>query len=527
MHLSEKNYGMPVLLFTLAILNPAARADQADAGKISQPTARQLQEELKHQQERIGQLELLVKQQGLLLEKLQERLLDQSRVSAPLPAAGAAEHRDTVSGPPTQAEAQSYAAKAEALSGKVDGILKSVGGFQFSGDFRYRTDVAVRSGNSAAGPVQNIRARYRLRFNIDKELDPRFRFHAQLATGPLNNGITNDQDFAATVAKHVPLISEAWIDYHPVSSFALRVGRMEEVFADNSRFLWDDDVRFNGFQQIARVQLRTNAMGLKEIEFRAGEYILSNPNIAILSANSPFVLAGLEPGKRVPAANLFDPGAILRGSLGDKWSHQLTVDFPIYRNPNQIQLASVVTGNVVMIDRSLGIALAGPMTGTGNATTTQGGAIYSAPNFQIARLAYRLETKALRFGDRAIPAWFDVQVSRNTGTGRLRDALMATMNLGAVKGAGDMRFLYQFAIKDANALISQFTDDDLGTGSGVNLATHGLRFDVGIARFLQFQNLFFIQNQRRASDPSDQFFVPLPRGAGTTFRYQGQFAFTF
>lgn len=118
-----------------------------------------------------------MKQQGLLLERLQERLLDQSRVSAPLPAAGAAEHRDTVSRPPTQAEAQSYAAKAEALSGKVDGILKSVGGFQFSGDFRYRTDVAVRSGNSAAGPVQNIRARYRLRFNIDKELDPRFRFH--------------------------------------------------------------------------------------------------------------------------------------------------------------------------------------------------------------------------------------------------------------------------------------------------------------------------------------------------------------
>ncbi len=523
----EKHYGMTVLLFALAILSPAARAGQTVAGKTSAPTTRQLQEELEYQQDRIEQLELLVRQQGLLLEKLQERLLDQSRVSAPLTAAAVPEHRALVAPPSTQAEVQSYAAKTEALSSKGDGILKSAGGFQLSGDFRYRTDVAVRSGNSVADPVQNIRARYRLRFNIDKELDPRFRFHAQLATGPLNNGITNDQDFGATVAKHAPLISEAWIDYHPVSIFALRVGRMEEVFADNSRFLWDDDVRFNGFQQIAKVPLRTNTMGLREIELRAGEYILSNPNIAILGANSPFVLAGFEPGKRVPAANLFDPGVVVRGSLGDEWSHQVTVNFPIYRNPNQIQLASLVTGNVVMIDRSLGIAMAGPMTGTGNATTTQGGAIYSAPNFQLARLAYRLETRMLRVRDRSIPAWFDFQVSRNTGTSRLRDAVMATMNLGDVKGAGDVRFLYQFAIKDANALISQFTDDDLGTGSGVNVATHGLRFDVGIARFLQFQNLFFIQNQRRASDPSNQFFVPLPRGAGTAFRYQGQFAFTF
>ena len=28
---------------------------------------------------------------------------------------------------------------------------------------------------------------------------------------------------------------------------------MEEVFADTMRFLWDDDVRFNGFQQIAKL----------------------------------------------------------------------------------------------------------------------------------------------------------------------------------------------------------------------------------------------------------------------------------
>jgi hypothetical protein len=126
-----------------------------------------------------------------------------------------------------------------------------------------------------------------------------------------------------------------------------------------------------------------------------------------------------------------------------------------------------------------------------------------------------------------MPAWLDFQVSRNVGARKLRDAFMASANLGAIHGRGDLRFLYQFALKDANAMISQFTDDDLGTGSGVNIRVHALRFDLGLTRFLQWQNLLFIQSQRRASNPAEQFFVPLPRGADPTFRYLGQLAFSF
>jgi len=59
---------------------------------------------------------------------------------------------------------------------------RSVNGFQFSGDFRLRLDAQLRSGNEVAPPLQNVRSRYRLRLNVDKELDPRFRFHMQLST---------------------------------------------------------------------------------------------------------------------------------------------------------------------------------------------------------------------------------------------------------------------------------------------------------------------------------------------------------
>jgi hypothetical protein len=171
--------------------------------------------------------------------------------------------------------------------------------------------------------------------------------------------------------------------------------------------------------------------------------------------------------------------------------------------------------------------LSGPIPTVGNATTTAGGAIYAAPHYQVGRIAYRISNRGIKVGTREFPFYFDFQVARNVGTDQLRDAMMASFNFGNVRQRGDMRFLYQYSIKDANSLIAQFTDDDLGTGATTNIAVHALRFDLGLTRALQWQNLLFIQNSRRPSDPAQQFFVPLQRGANTTYRYLGQLAFTF
>src|SRR5262249_34258162 len=144
-------------------------------------------------------------------------------------------------------------------------------------------------------------------------------------------------------------------------------------------------------------------------------------------------------------------------------------DFEIYRNPNQIQLASTPDGFPVVINPAIGLVLSGPLTGAGNATTTAGGAIFTAPNFDIVRATYRITNKGITVKSREMPLFFDFQAARNTGTTQLRDALMASANFGEVKNAGDVRLLYQFAIKQPNSIISQFTDDDLGTGTGVNI----------------------------------------------------------
>jgi len=413
----------------------------------------------------------------------------------------------------------------EELTKRVDTLSTNLGGFKFTGDFRLRMDMQARTGNSIAGPLQNIRGRYRVRVNVDKDIDPKFRFHLQLSTGPYNNQITNDQDFAAMAVKQAFSIAEAYVDYRPNSRISLRGGRMEEVFADNMRFLWDDDVRLNGFQQIASIPLRRKAF--KTIEFRSGEYILSNPNVPILASTSPFVAAGYQPGKKVRDANLFHPGFIISGDLGTRWIHQTTADIQLYRNQNQILLATTAAGFPVVINNSVGFSLSGPIPTVGNATTTPGGAIYTAGHYQVARLAYRISNRGIKLGKREMPLFFDFQALRNVGTDQLRDAMMASFNFGAVRQFLDTRFLYQYSIKDANSIIAQFTDDDLGTGSTTNIAVHALRFDLGLTRSLQWQNLFFIQNARRANNPADQFFVPVQKGANTTYRYLGQLAFTF
>ena len=64
--------------------------------------------------------------------------------------------------------------------------------------------------------------------------------------------------------------------------------------------------------------------------------------------------------------------------------------------------------------------------------------MYNAPNFRISHLGYRLERKALRIGAKEMPAWFDFQVSRNHGASSLRDAFMASANLG-IGAAGRRR----------------------------------------------------------------------------------------
>jgi uncharacterized coiled-coil protein SlyX len=487
---------------------------------------RLLESELERQNTKLDQLQKTVEEQQLTIKALLEKL------SAPVPVVAketeTANTIKTTATTPVEPEAQSV----EQRLAKVENQVLKIGPVRVSGDFRLRFDGIFRSATKPPDPplehVQNARGRYRFRLNFDTDLHPNLSFHAQLATGPVNNPLSTNQDFTSFAARPPFSISEVWVEYRPTKSVQLQGGRVLDVFADNSRFLFDDDIRFNGFNEKYVANFKPNGAYLTSLELRAGQYIFDNPNIAVIAPNSPLARAGDIVGTTARSATLFHQGLLANQTFNKRWTSQMGADIQIYRHPNHIQLASTNDGLVLLVNPGLGIALSGPLPGTGNATTTPGGVVYTAPGFQVLRLTYRLNNAGFTHGDHAFPIQFNVQVARNVATGlNERDAMLTALQIGRITKRADTSFLYVFSIKGANALISQLTDDDLGTGTGVNIRTHHFRFEYGISRRVTFQSLFYFQNSLRRSGQYPNFFVPLGDFAPLTYRLQQQLVFSF
>jgi hypothetical protein len=485
---------------------------------------RLLEVELERQNTKLDQLQKRLTEQQQTIQALLEKLSVQTNLAA---SAGTVKETAAASVP-----AENQTPTVEQRLAKVEGQVLKVGPVRVSGDFRLRFDGVFRRATDPPDPplahVQNARMRYRFRLNLDTDLYPNVSFHGQLATGAVNNPLTLDQDFSAITARHPFFLNEAWIEYRPKKSVQLQAGRLQEVFADNSRFLFDDDVRFNGFNERYVASLKPNGLHLSTVELRAGQYILSNPNVAVITPGSPLARAGDIIGTAGRSANLFHQGLLANQTFNKRWNSQIGADIQVYRHPNQIQLASTADGVVLLVQPGLGIALSGPLPGTGTATTTPGGAMYTARGFQVARLTYRLNYAGFTRGDHAFPVTFNVQFARNVATGlNERDAMLAALQVGKITKRGDTAFLYVFAIKGANSLISQVTDDDLGTNTGVNIRTNHFRFEYGLARKVTLQTLFFLQNSLRRSGQFPNFFVPVGDFAPTTYRVQQQLVFSF
>jgi hypothetical protein len=224
---------------------------------------------------------------------------------------------------------------------------------------------------------------------------------------------------------------------------------------------------------------------------------------------------------------MFDQGVIVTASPGEHWSHQATVNFQLWRNPNSIQLASLSSGYALLGNSYYGATLSGAISGAGNGTTTKGGAIFTAGSFHVGQVVYRLDYKAWKTHRQGFPISLEFHAAKNFGADFYGSALMGQISAGETKKFGDIACKYGFFYKQANSMISQITDDDVGTGTGVNLRTHMIRLDLGLNKYMAWQNLLFIQNELAGDDPTRNFYVNLQRGTSTQYRYQSQLQFTF
>ena len=125
------------------------------------------------------------------------------------------------------------------------------------------------------------------------------------------------------------------------------------------------------------------------------------------------------------------------------------------------------------------------------------------------------------------PFQFFAQATHNQAASMENDGYMIGAAIGQAARLGDVQFQYAYFYKPANAFVSQFSDDDVGTGSGVNIKDSTIRLNFGITRWLAWENRLFIQHGIARSDPARNFFVPLPRGYNTLIRYQSHLMFTF
>ena len=508
---------------------PRVPSESAPETNVSE-RVRLLESELERQNTRLDELQKTLREQQATIQALLDKLSAQPPTAAAVTKE--AETPITATATTVAVTPEQQTPTVEQRLTKLEGQALKIGPIRFSGDFRLRFDGIFRSATEPPDPpldhVQNARARYRLRLNFDTDIHPNLSFHGQLATGPLNNQLSTNQDFTSMTVRAPFTLSEAWIEYRPTKSLQLQGGRVLDIFADNSRFLFDDDLRFNGFNEKYVASFKPNGARLTSLEFRAGQYILSTPNVAVITPNSPLARAGEIVGTAGRSATLFHQGVLANQTFNKKWNSQVGGDIQLYRHPNQIQLASTNDGLVLLVQPGIGIALSGPMPGTGTATTTPGGVTYTAPGFQVARLTYRLNYAGFTRGDHDFPVTFNLQFARNVATSlNERDAMLAALQVGRITKRGDTSFLYVFAIKGANAMISQVTDDDLGTNAGVNIRTSHFRFEYGITRKVTFQSLFFFQNSLRRSGQYPNFFVPVGDFAPTTYRVQQQIVFAF
>src|SRR5215217_7607191 len=305
------------------MIKPAADSPETNVSE----RVRLLESELERQNTKLDQLQKTLSEQQATIQALLGKLNAQPTVAIvkePEPPAAA-----------TPAEPQTPT--VEQRLAKMEGQALKIGPVRLSGDFRLRFDGTFRSPTESPDPplehVQNARARYRFRLNLDTDLYPNLSFHTQLATGPLNNQLSTNQDFTSTNVRAPFALSEAWIEYRPTKSWQLQGGRVLDIFADNSRFLFDDDLRFNGFNERYTHSFKTNDAYISSLEFRAGQYILSTPNVAVITPNSPLARAGEIVGTAGRSATLFHQGLLANQTFNKQWNSQIGGDIQLYRHP--------------------------------------------------------------------------------------------------------------------------------------------------------------------------------------------------
>ena len=129
--------------------------------------------------------------------------------------------------------------------GNLEDRLKNFGPFTFSGDFRLREEPFF--GGPSNQSLDQNRERFRLRFNVNAQLNQDFGGGFSLASGDINDPTTTNQTLANFYTRKTIAIDKAYVTYNPheFKELTLIGGKFAYPWY-NTELTWDKDLNPDG-----------------------------------------------------------------------------------------------------------------------------------------------------------------------------------------------------------------------------------------------------------------------------------------
>lgn len=253
------------LLGGVLLASPLA-AEESNTAKAPTALPPAVEEQLQKQQQRLLELERLLKQQGLLLEKLQQQLATQ-QAPAPAPSSASAvapavqgvtpaQEMERLSGEvdalaqsskETQDKVNTLEKKAADTEKSLGAKVKGLGNFAFSGDVRLRYEPFF--GGTLT--EDRHRERIRLRFNAIAKFSDELTGGLTLASGDTFDPISTNQTLTAFFQRKTIAIDRAYIQYDPkwLDPLTLTGGKFAYTWY-RTELTFDNDLNPEGFSQV-------------------------------------------------------------------------------------------------------------------------------------------------------------------------------------------------------------------------------------------------------------------------------------
>jgi Putative porin len=241
------------------------------------------------------------------------------------------------------AQQQDLTKRLEILEDKVKGF----GPFTFSGDLRLR-DEPYFGGPINDSQVRN-RERYRARFNINARLNNDLNGGLTLATGDVNDPITNNQTANQDFTRKPFYLDKAFINYNPhqVKALTLIGGKFGYPWY-RTELTWDNDISPEGVSEKLEWKSDTwhvlRQFALIGFQLPFGESSKTNP-VTTFTANPPNALLPY-PNNSIKQSVVYGGQIQTRWQLASWLSFTADTAFYNWHNADQIALANQVAYGV-------------------------------------------------------------------------------------------------------------------------------------------------------------------------------------